>query len=432
MIDIGQDQLNRSYQELKFLVLETSDAGYCTASKDWTSVLLKVHTNIEKLNYEKMFFELGASLFFERLEAIIISKKINVLYFDAPIMKILNLHSLERLRKHCFIVVVLDDNALFFNDWFRYTVQSVDLVISHDYVEKFRYQLYGVDAIFLPQVSDLSTFFNSEVSLGDKNILLSSIGRVDRVGRREFVQRITESEIPLELFGPGTPGGFVTNHQKIDIFQRSIMSLNFSGCAEFFHGKHVASVDKNIKQVKGRLWELALSKCMILTEDAPCIEKSFVPGKELVIFDTQYDLVEKLRYYRDHPTDVEEIAINGYDRAKADLDPQKSMDKVLSYICYKFKNRIYVPRVLKVDRLYTNLALKDKATFLAKEQKTLSTIRLARRHFFYQNVNIFLSVYLIWNFLKEVLRIRLKRHKSLVSLVQKYRKLTTSNDLEKF
>ena len=174
----------------------------------------------------------------------------------------------------------------------------MDLVLTHDYVEKYRYKLYGVDALFIPQVSDLETIFSSKFNYSKKNIFTSHVGRIDRIGRKEYIDEILKAGIKIENFGPGTPSGFINAKKKIDVFQRSLIGLNFSGSAEFFHGNHIQKIEKNIKQVKGRLWELALCKCLVMTEYAPCLENSFDLDREIVVFDNPKDLRDKLSYFK--------------------------------------------------------------------------------------------------------------------------------------
>lgn len=423
MIDIIDYSYSAECKALNFLLLEASDEGYCTASHDWAQVIKKTHKNTISFKYTHLYQDYGERVFFDKLDKIIAENDIHVLYFTTPIRRAVCLDRLEKLREKCFIVVTLDDNALFFDDWFKYTTQVVDLVITHDYVEKYRYNLFGVSAMFVPQVSDLPRLYQSNVNILDKDIIISSVGRVDRVGRKEFIDSVLNAGVPLQLFGPGTPGGFVSKERKIEIYQRSIMSLNFSGCAEYFHGKHVRQIDKKIKQVKGRLWELALSKTLILTEKAPNLEQSFVPGRELVVYDDEKDLLEKIKYFQEHQNEAIEIALNGYNRAKLDLNPTDTVKKIISRINLDRKNKVYRKNEIITDKLFLTSVYQDKAELTAASRTRLQSLKSTLRQFVSDGVPANLMFTFCRVFISEVTRTWLKRSQLLVKLVRKVKKI---------
>lgn len=424
MINYNPEDIDiKKNNELNILILQNSDDNYCTASRDWSSVIMNYHPKTELVKYIDIYSEMGHSKFFEYLLKKITITAIDVIYFDTAISTLISLDQLRTVRKICFVVVVLDDNALFFQDWYRYTSQAVDLVLTHDYVEKFRYKLYGTDSLFVPQISDLESFYLTQVDYSKKDIFLSSIGRVDRVGRREFINVVMDTEIPFENYGPGTNGGFVNSSKKIDIFQRSMIGLNFSGSAEYFHEKHVQKIEKNIRQVKGRIWELALSKCMVMTEYAPCLEHSFDIGSEIIVFETPQDLVEKLNYFRQNPDKVFDIALKGYERAKKDVNPFIITDRLLHYIRQKNRNKSINFPNLVFDHIYLKKITAERSTHsldllqrfrlsLAIEQLKLSWVEAPR-----------LIPFFIKNLVKEFVKRRMKKSKAMIKIVRKGRSL---------
>ncbi len=409
-----------SGQNLNILIMQNADQNYCTASRDWSKVIKKKYSKARSLNFEKLYQEKGHDKFFSFIKTYVQKNKINVLYFDAPISPSLSLNELSKLKEFCFIVVVLDDNALFFNDWFRYISQCVDLVLSHDYVEKFRYRLYGTDALFFPQVTDIDYFYNSNVDIDEKNILVSSVGRVDRVGRRELVDDLETSNLGFVFYGPGTKNGFISREKRIEIYQKSKMSLNFSGGAEYFHGTHVQKIEKNIKQVKGRLWELALSKTLILTEYAPYLEKSFEPGKEVELFQTKEDLLRIVNYYKTNEDKLREMAYSGYKRAKKDLNPIKTIELIFDYISYKVSNRNRIDRkiVIKEDFIFKKLiadSRSKRALSFLKKGAGKSFVEEVKLSFQKGIINLFLFTFFM---IKEGLKTATKKIPFSVSIVR--------------
>ena len=67
-----------------------------------------------------------------------------------------------------------------------------------------------------------------------------------------------------------------------------------------------------------RLFEATGVGAFLLTELQRKIENFFVPGKEIATFTSPEDLVEKIHYYLDHPSEREEIARRGQERCLRD------------------------------------------------------------------------------------------------------------------
>ena len=68
-------------QDLKILILQNSDDNYCTASRDWSSVILKCHKNTELIRYLELYNKLGDIAFMYYLIKKIKNEKFNVVYF---------------------------------------------------------------------------------------------------------------------------------------------------------------------------------------------------------------------------------------------------------------------------------------------------------------------------------------------------------------
>lgn len=352
---IDTDFKKITYQDISkmsLLILQSGATNYCTAARDWSDVIQECHKNTYKLNYSNLYDSLGLKGFKEYLQNFVNQHNINVIYFDSPVEQTLDIRFLEELRKQILMVVVLDDTALFFNDWFRYMCQAFDLILSHDYVEKYRFALYGHKSLYFPQISDLKEFYELDVNIDNKDIEISFVGRTDRIGRKEFIEFLEEKNINLEFYGEGTRNGLISAKEKKNIYRRSKIALNFAGCAEYFHDKSVKKIDKRIKQVKGRIWELALCKTLIITDYAPCLEKSFNIGEEIVVFEDKYDLLEKIKFYQKNKDIRKEIALKGYQRAKRDCNPQEVCNNLLQVIYKYAKEKKYRASEIILDDDY--------------------------------------------------------------------------------
>ena len=72
-----------------------------------------------------------------------------------------------------------------------------------------------------------------------------------------------------------------------------------------------------------RIFETLGTGCFLLTEHFEGLKRYFEPGKELETFASKEELVEKIRYYLDHPTEREEIARRGQLRCLSDYSMEK-------------------------------------------------------------------------------------------------------------
>jgi hypothetical protein len=358
MIDINFKELpKQNISDMALLILLNDNCNYCTEAIEWADILYKSHPNSYKINFRQLFNRIGFRGLQDYILDFIEKNKINVVYFNSPFDVEFDIPFLERLRNKVFVVMYFDDIALFFNDSYRYIIQCVDLALSHDYVEKYRFELFGTKSLFFPMFDPgaADCFKDGEF---DKDIEVSFIGRTDRIGREEFIDFLRQENIGLELYGAGTDKGVISQADKINIFKRSKIGLNFTGPAEYFHNKSVRKIDKKIRQVKGRIWELAFCKNLVLTEYAPCLEKNFKIGEEIVVFTDEKDLLDKIRFYQKNRQEREKIALNGFQRAYNDYHPVNGCKNLLR-LMYKYSSeKKYFPsKIILDDDFLENLSV---------------------------------------------------------------------------
>lgn len=350
MIDVEFDKLGTTdVDTISLLILEREIGHYCNETTQWADIIELIHPKSYRIDYYQIFRQRGLRGLQNYLLNFIDEHKINIVYFTFIFEAEFDLAFINRLREKVFLVSYFDDMALSFNSNQRYKAQALDLALSHDYVEKYRFLLYGTDCLFFPMFDPKTTAPEQNGKIYPKDIDISFVGRSDRFRRTELFDEIARHGLSLELFGAGTPNGIVTAAKKNEIFQRTKIGLNFSAQA---NDSRSQKIEKKIRQVKGRLWELAFSKAMIMTEHAPCLERTFKLGAELVVFDSPRDLIEKLRYYLDHDDKRNEIASNGYNRARRDFLPREACEKFLRLLYVKWGQKKYEPAELCYDRVF--------------------------------------------------------------------------------
>jgi spore maturation protein CgeB len=125
--------------------------------------------------------------------------------------------------------------------------------------------------------------------------------------RAEYVDAIMNAGISIDLFGNYWDGyenwhGYQTNFlDMIKVFDQSKICLNLSN--PWHHG--------SMPQIKGRHFEIPQNGGMQICTPADDLASYFVDGEEIVVAQGTDDLIDKLKYYLEHPDEREAIAQAG-------------------------------------------------------------------------------------------------------------------------
>ncbi len=115
------------------------------------------------------------------------------------------------------------------------------------------------------------------------------------------------NKFPSNLHGP------VTDDELIALYSKSHLSLGF---LEVYDQNDLS---KQIKQhLHLREFEAPMSGALYCTGYMDEIENFFEPGKEIVVYRNQHELLDKIRYYLQHPQEAENIRKAGRERALRD------------------------------------------------------------------------------------------------------------------
>jgi spore maturation protein CgeB len=131
--------------------------------------------------------------------------------------------------------------------------------------------------------------------------------------RLEAVQALRDAGISVQTWGRGWEQGRVSQDEMIRIFGRSKINLNFSDASRQPGWKGRLGLTFP-KQVKARLLEVPACGGFLLTGDAPLLRDYYEPGRDVGVFHSTKELVEKVRYYLSHEEERAAIAKSGYER----------------------------------------------------------------------------------------------------------------------
>lgn len=158
--------------------------------------------------------------------------------------------------------------------------------------------------------------------------------------RSKYIRDLQRLGLPAQGFGKGWQSGMVDQQKMMEIFSFSKISLNFTESAyvtfsqklkllakmfikkEFGHYRFAPDIANGFKssrgagrrQIKGRNFEIPACGGFLLTGGADNLSDYYVPDKEIVVFESFYELAEKCKYYLAHGTERAAIAKAGYER----------------------------------------------------------------------------------------------------------------------
>jgi hypothetical protein len=137
-----------------------------------------------------------------------------------------------------------------------------------------------------------------------RDIPVSFVGKATgyRAYRKEYIKYLQDHGV-LGYFSYADEVGQISHLQYADIIRRSQIGVNFS-----------YSVDAH--QLKGRVLEIMLSGALLFESENDQISMLFEPMVDYIPFNSKEDLLSKIKYFQDHPFEMETIALNGARKAK--------------------------------------------------------------------------------------------------------------------
>ncbi|MCC6398522.1 MAG: glycosyltransferase [Bacteroidetes bacterium] len=167
--------------------------------------------------------------------------------------------------------------------------------------------------------------------------------------RHKYVRQLRSAGVDVQCWGRGWDNGRLSQADMYNVFARSRINLNFTesfvagGWRRFarivlsrraddsYHINPPASMAEHIRtlvnsrdpQIKGRNFEVPGAGGFLLTWYADHLDEYFVPGREIGVFASLDECVDKVRYYLVHHDERESIRLSGYSRTRRDHTYEK-------------------------------------------------------------------------------------------------------------
>ncbi|OQZ02636.1 MAG: hypothetical protein B6D35_00945 [Candidatus Brocadia sp. UTAMX2] len=160
-----------------------------------------------------------------------------------------------------------------------------------------------------------------------KDVEISFVGQ-PHGNRVEALAKLLQNGFKLEVFGFGWENRpRIPFHQMVRLFSRSKINLNLSNSSTLIG-----------QQIKGRNFEIPGTRSFQLSSNADNLSEYYEAGKEIIIFNSVDELIEKATYYFKHDDERNEIANNGYQRTMAEHTWQHRFEKIFNAITARQHN----------------------------------------------------------------------------------------------
>lgn len=168
--------------------------------------------------------------------------------------------------------------------------------------------------------------------------------------RKEKIRKLKDSGINIECFGYGWANGPLDAEKIPQIFNNSIINLNFAN-----------SSGEN--QIKARVFEVTGSGGFLLTENAKNLN-SYFNNNEIIIFDDMDDCIDKINYYLDNLDKRDFIVEKSFNKTANKFTYVNKLSKILEYVQEIEKTNL-------INNNFTSVKEEHKKTYILKFLKNL-------------------------------------------------------------
>lgn len=209
-----------------------------------------------------------------------------------------------------------------FEDFTRHMAPAFDLAVTTDPDSLPKYRLLADARVHLSQWA-CNRYAYGKVATGLKHDV-TFVGQ-PHGDRRQTVAMLKDAGLPVECWGFGWPSGPLGHPEMVDAFASSRINLNLSNSSEVPGLKarmrrllHFHPPPPRPPQIKGRNFEVPGCGGFLLTERVPHLGRYFEFDREVAVFDTADDLVDKVRHWLEHDEERQRVAEAGYRRVMSE------------------------------------------------------------------------------------------------------------------
>lgn len=210
-----------------------------------------------------------------------------------------------------------------FDNFTRHLAPAFDLAVTTDQDSLPKYRAAGIDHVHLSQWASNRYAYRKVTEALEHEVTF--VGR-PHAERPAIIERLRAEGHDVECWGHGWPAGRLGHEEMVRVFSSSRINLNLSNSAVPPNTLRVR-VGRLLgrgpsgplpPQIKGRNFEVPGCGGFILTERVPHLERYFVPGEEIAVYDGLDDLVEQVAYWLENEAERRTVAEAGHRRVLAE------------------------------------------------------------------------------------------------------------------
>jgi spore maturation protein CgeB len=198
-----------------------------------------------------------------------------------------------------------------FDSFSRHYAPAFSLVSTTDPAAPAKYRAAGCDRVVLTQWA-----FNPYAYVPQEPDLRYDVTFVGQRygGRPKVVRALRRAGVDVRCWGHGWETGRLPHDEMVSVFAASRINLNLSNA----WGGPLLRRRPIVGQIKARMFEVPGSGGFLLTERSPHLERYFEPERELSVFATTDQLVDRVRYWLEHEDERTHTARCGQERVLRD------------------------------------------------------------------------------------------------------------------
>jgi len=291
-------------------------------------ILRKFFPLIETFDTKKNYFQFGKESMNSKFLKKITEKKYDLILFAMEGDEFFP-ETLKEIRDFCpetkTLIIICDDDARFDSGSRYYSLFFNYVITSQDYVQEYKKD--GIKAFFH---LDYNTYKLSPQNL-KKTYDVTFIGR-PKADRNEIIKYLLEHGINIKLFG--------WDWYKYDEFKDIYLGpLNSEDYAKVINqtkinlGTSKAGYveEHNRFHMKARIFEVAFCKSFQLIEKFPRLLE-FFNEKEIGMYNSQEDMLKKIKYYLKHEKEREKMAERAYKKTLKNYNREKQLRTIFTEV----------------------------------------------------------------------------------------------------
>lgn len=175
---------------------------------------------------------------------------------------------------------------------------------------------------WVPQ--DTNIFCNPGLERTEDVVFLGSTHPLDHRRRRQAIDALKASGVNV-FVGGDQRNENIPIEEYAKLFQTAKIVLNFPW---------TVSICPAVSpyQMKARVFEATLCGALLVEGDNPYTPKWLTPGEDYVSYQNTEDLVDKVKYYLDHPVERQAIADQGCKKATSNYNARKFWELILNRV----------------------------------------------------------------------------------------------------